>query len=66
MPLQTSRRAPRRDAILNETTNHHRAAAVHDILTDLGVDSAVVTVRGIGSDGPGHITDVDKSGRLLP
>lgn len=44
-----------------------RADAVRRLLIEeLGVPGELVTTEGVGSDWPGHITDVDADGRLMP
>ncbi|GAA2587022.1 hypothetical protein GCM10010435_76560 [Winogradskya consettensis] len=43
-----------------------RAEAVRDTLVSLGVDRASIVAKGVGSDWPGHVPDLDADGHLLP
>jgi OOP family OmpA-OmpF porin len=43
-----------------------RPLTAKSMLVDLGIAADRITTRGVGSDGPGHIPDVDAHGVLLP
>jgi hypothetical protein len=43
-----------------------RANAVERVLVELGVPAARITTRGVGTNNPGYVPDVDQDGRLLP
>ena len=43
-----------------------RAQTVKALLVDLGVPAAHISTRGVGTDHPEHIKDLDARGRLIP
>jgi outer membrane protein OmpA-like peptidoglycan-associated protein len=43
-----------------------RARAVADVLSELGVPPAALTVEGLGSNFPGYVPDLGVNGELLP
>ncbi len=48
------------------TLSRKRAELVRSTLVKLGVDAAAVTSKGVGTNWPGHVADIDGKGRLLP
>jgi OmpA-OmpF porin, OOP family len=48
------------------TLSRQRAEAVRQVLIGLGVPPEKITSRGVGSDWPGHVPDIDAQGNLLP
>ncbi len=46
--------------------SRQRAEAVKALLVELGVPSARIATRGVGTDHPEHVDDLDASGRLIP
>ena len=77
-PLADRVRAAGATAVLTGTTadvgdadgqvrlSRERAQAVADLLAQLGVPAASMTVVGLGSDFPGYVPDRDDEGRLVP
>jgi OOP family OmpA-OmpF porin len=43
-----------------------RAETVKTTLVDLGVPAARITTRGVGTNHPEHVDDIDADGRLIP
>jgi OmpA-OmpF porin, OOP family len=43
-----------------------RAAAVKSVLVDLGIAADTITTRGVGTNWPGHVTDLGPGDVLLP
>ncbi|WP_138758570.1 OmpA family protein [Modestobacter altitudinis] len=54
------------DAVGQQALSQQRAEAVMHLLVDLGVPADALTVRGLGSDFPGYVTDHDPAGNLVP
>ena len=54
------------DTAGQQQLSRQRAQAVADLLIAAGVPADRLTVRGLGSDFPGYVTDHDAEGNLIP